>query len=162
MFAIIIVFSLIAYCVIFCLIIHLILAMFLYYLLSLCLICLNSKSLHKKETEQFFNLRANSEENICKLNGLLALQSWQSFFGANYVKGSYNEFIDIFMRHYNHCCPISVFFPVFNLSQIIRILVSLFLYLLYLHILKSRIFLNATYNLFFLKASFKLFVIQTL
>ena len=31
------------------------------------------KDIHKKETEQFFILRANSEENICKLNCLLAL-----------------------------------------------------------------------------------------
>ena len=30
------------------------------------------KDIHKKETEQFFNVRANSEENICKLNCVLA------------------------------------------------------------------------------------------
>ena len=29
------------------------------------------KDIHKKETEQFFNVRANSEENICQLNCLL-------------------------------------------------------------------------------------------
>ena len=63
------------------------------------------KDIHKKETEQFFILRANSEENICKLNCLLALESWHLVFGANDVNDSYNAFIDIFMRHYNHCCP---------------------------------------------------------
>ena len=63
------------------------------------------KDIHKKETEQFFNLRANSEENICKLNCLLALESWHLVFGANNVNDSYYAFIDIFMRHYNHCCP---------------------------------------------------------
>ena len=63
------------------------------------------KDIHKKETEQFFILRANSEENICKLNCPLALESWHLVFGANDVNDSYNAFIDIFMRHYNHCCP---------------------------------------------------------
>ena len=63
------------------------------------------KDIHKKETEQFFILRANSEENICKLNCLLALESWHLVFGANDVNDSYNAFIDIFMEHYNHCCP---------------------------------------------------------
>ena len=63
------------------------------------------KDIHKKETEQLFYLRANSEENICKLNCLLALESWHLVFGANNVNDSYNAFIDIFMRYYNHCCP---------------------------------------------------------
>ena len=61
--------------------------------------------IHKKEIEQFFNARANGEENICKLNCLLALESWHLVFGANDINDSYNAFIDIFMRHYNHCCP---------------------------------------------------------
>ena len=34
------------------------------------------RDIHKKETEQFFNLRANSEENICQLNCLLDLECW--------------------------------------------------------------------------------------
>ena len=53
------------------------------------------KDINKKETGQFFNLRANSEENICKLNCLLALESWHLIFGANDVNDSYNAFIDI-------------------------------------------------------------------
>ena len=61
------------------------------------------KDINKKETEQFFNLRTNSEGNISKLNCLLALESWHLVFGANDVNDSYNAFIDIFMRHYNHC-----------------------------------------------------------
>ena len=63
------------------------------------------KDINKKEAEQFFNLRANSEQNICKLGCLLALESWHLVFGANDVNDSYNVFIDNFMRHYNHCCP---------------------------------------------------------
>ena len=35
----------------------------------------------------------------------MALESWHLLFGANDVNDSYNAFIDIFMRHYNHCCP---------------------------------------------------------
>ena len=35
----------------------------------------------------------------------MALESWHLVFGANDVNDSYNAFIDIFMRYYNHCCP---------------------------------------------------------
>ena len=35
----------------------------------------------------------------------MALESWHLVFGANDVNDSYNIFIDIFMKHYNHCCP---------------------------------------------------------
>ena len=36
----------------------------------------------------------------------MALESWHLVFGANDVNDSYNIFIDIFMKHYNHCCPV--------------------------------------------------------
>ena len=48
------------------------------------------KDIKIKETEFFVNFRANSEENICKLNCLLALESWHLVFGANDVNDSYN------------------------------------------------------------------------
>ena len=35
----------------------------------------------------------------------MALESWHLVFGANDVNDSYYIFIDIFMKHYNHCCP---------------------------------------------------------
>ena len=35
----------------------------------------------------------------------MALESWHLVFGANDVNDSYNIFIDIFMKHYNNCCP---------------------------------------------------------
>ena len=54
------------------------------------------KDIHKKKTEQFWNIRANSEENISKLNCLLALECWHLVFGANDVNDSYDAFIDIF------------------------------------------------------------------
>ena len=63
--------------------------------------CILQKDIHKKETEHFFNLQANSEKNIYKLNCLLALESWHLVFGANDVSDSYNAF----MRYYNYCCP---------------------------------------------------------
>ena len=64
-----------------------------------------SRILTKKKHTKFY-LRVNSEENISKLNCLLALESWHSVFSANTVNDSYNALIDIFMRHYNLFCPI--------------------------------------------------------
>ena len=59
----------------------------------------------KKINRNFFLSRANIEENICRLNCLLVLESLHLVFGANDVSESDNAFIDIFMTHYNHCCP---------------------------------------------------------
>ena len=64
---------------------------------------------HKKENNFF--LRTNSKENICKLNCILALESWHLVFSANDVNDSYNTFLYIFMRYNNPCCPIKELKP---------------------------------------------------
>ena len=60
---------------------------------------------NKKRNRKSY-LWAHSQENISKLNCLLALESLHLVFSANDVNYSYNTFVGIFMRHYNLCCPI--------------------------------------------------------
>ena len=43
-------------------------------------------------------LWSNSNENICKSNCVLALESWHLVFSASDVNGSYNTVLDIFVR----------------------------------------------------------------